>query len=171
MFKFEFMNLDGISLYKRSVKFSIAMNKAEKCLNSPEFSEFFLNKDFTQLGEFSGRDKKDLLNLLLRPVYCDYYVIPRPWYKRFSSVIGWTAFTKKFLFSIGWKSIAQVSTYVDQFDAMSVAGLAGHLVHEIACHGNGFSHSYKWVKERDDSIPYSVGNYVESWVSKSNNNP
>lgn len=166
MFKYEPVELSGLDKNKRSEKFSMAVNYSEKCLNGDEFKAWFLAQKFKQLGEFELKTNEELLAILLRPVYCDYYVVARPWYKRFSSVIGWTNMFKRVIGALGKQTVAQVSTYSDQFDAMSVSGLAGHLAHEIGAHGNGFSHSFNWVKDRDSSLPYLVGNFVEAWVSK-----
>lgn len=166
-FAFQFMNLYGIDKYKRAEKLSIAAHLATEAINSDEFELWFLSTVFTQLSEEHKKlSNIQLLEILRTPVVCDYSVVPKPWYKRWTSVIGWTVFTKRFLFSIGWKQVPQVSTYTDHFDSMSIAGLSGHLAHELAAHGNGFSHSYEWSKQRDLSLPYRVGNWIEANASK-----
>jgi hypothetical protein len=62
---------------------------------------------------------------------------------------------------MGWEDDSGVHTYSDTYDGLSVAGLAGHLVHE-GVHALGFSHSFDWSSERDMSYPYAIGNYVEA---------
>lgn len=166
-FAFQFMNLYGIDKNKRAEKLSIAAHQATEAINSDEFELWFLSTVFTQLTDEQKKlTNSELLNIMRTPVVCDYSVVPKPWYKRFTSVIGWTVFTKRFLFSIGWKQVPQVTTYADHFDSMSISGLAGHLAHEIAFHGNGASHDYKWSKARDLSLPYACGNWIESNASK-----
>jgi len=166
MFNFEFISLHGLDKDKRAEKFSVALNWAERAINSEEFELWFLSQVFRQLGDNYGRTNQEMLALVRRPVICEYYVVPRPWFKRYSSVVGWTSMIKKFIFSRGWRDDAVVSTYADEFDGMSTPGLGGHLTHEIACHGNGFGHSVKWVKDRDLSQPYLVGNWVTAWITK-----
>lgn len=171
IFAFNFMNLYGIDKGKRAEKLSIATHLATEAINSEEFENWFLKKEFTQLSEeHVNLSNAQLLEILRTPVVCDYSVVSKPWYKRWTSVIGWTVFTKRFLFTIGWKQVPQVTTYSDQFDSMSISGLSGHLIHELAAHGNGFSHSYKWSMQRDMSLPYEVGNWVESNASKFSSN-
>mgnify|MGYP003423166035 CR=1 FL=1 len=167
IFAFQFMNLYGIDKNKRAEKLSIAAHQATTAINSDEFELWFLSTVFTQLTDEQKKlTNSELLNIMRTPVVCDYSVVPKPWYKRWTSVIGWTVFTKRFLFSIGWRSIPQVTTYSDHFDSMSIAGLSGHLSHELAFHGNGASHSYEWSKQRDLSLPYQCGNWIESNASK-----
>lgn len=166
MFKYEPIELSGLDKNKRSEKFSMALNLSEKAINSEEFELWFCSVVFTQLGNNSKLTNQELLNKLRRETHFSYSVVPRPWYKRFSSVVGWTSFCNRMIDKIGLKSIPFVYTYSDQFDGMSVQGLSGHLAHEVACHGNYFSHDFNWSKARDMSLPYRVGNWVEAYAGR-----
>lgn len=169
MLKLNPLEIYGLDVNKRAEKFSIAVNLCEKIINSDEFENWFLSNSFTQLGEFSKFTNQELLEKLRVEINFEYYVTPRPWYKRYSSVVGWTEFYNKFIFSLGWKRIPIVTTYSDQFDGMSVSGLCGHLAHEVVAHGIGLTHEFKWSKQRDMSAPYKIGNYVEKASSSYSN--
>lgn len=168
-FSFQFQNLYVSKDSKKLEKFSRAFNLAEKCINSDEFENAFLSTAFTQLGNYSGKTNQELLLMFRQPVFLNYYVVPRPWYKRYSSVVGWTIIKETFLSPIGRNGIGSISTYDDQFNGMSVAGLAAHLSHEAShCPPFRFSHDYNWSKARDISLPYAIGNIVEEWVRRNN---
>ena len=135
------------------------------CNTNFVFTLFFLNSKFTQLGDYEGLSNEDMLLRLRRETPFEYAIVPRPWYKRYSSVVGWTDFIKSYVVPLAKKqSIPYVSTYSDSFNSMSDAELTAHLVHEVACHGNGFSHSFKYNDERNQSVPYAVGSFVESFM-------
>lgn len=152
MFKIETAKLVGVNTEARKQKFVAAVALAESIINGSEIEVWFGTQKFTQLDLSSPpRDKltnTDLLLLLRREAKFNYYVQGRPWYKRFSSVMG-------------WEDDSGVYTYGDTFDGLSISGLAGHLVHE-ATHQLGFSHAFNWSVTRDSSFPYKIGNYVES---------
>ena len=71
----------------------------------------------------------------------------------------------------GLQDEKEIHTYTDFFDnpATTDATLANHFTHEW-CHKLGFEHAeYRWMdSNRDDcSVPYAIGNLVESLNSKS----
>lgn len=138
--------LYGLEQEFRAVKFLRAVKLIEEVINGDEFKQWFLTQKFTQLGELRFKDNDALLEQLLNTVKFTYRIVSRPWYKRYSSVIG---------YSIN----GDITTYKDSYDKMSLAEFCGHLCHE-ALHVLDFSHSVKYSKERDDSVPYKVGNYI-----------
>lgn len=169
-FAFQFMNLYGIDKNKRAEKLSMAAHQATLAINSEEFENWFLSTVFTQLGEdHKNKTNTELLEIIRQPVFLNYYVVPRPWYKRYSSVIGWTIIKDYFLSPVGQNGVGMISTYSDQFDNMSTAGLASHLAHEAShCPPYKFSHSYEWSKSRDLSVPYQIGFFIEKWINNKN---
>ncbi len=168
-FAFQFMNLYGIDRNKRAEKLSIAAHQATNAINSEEFELWFLSTVFTQLTDEQKKlTNSELLNIIRQPVFLNYYVVPRPWYKRYSSVIGWTIIKDYFLSPVGQQGVGMVTTYSNQFDGMSVAGLASHITHEaMHCPPYKFSHEYNWSKARDLSLPYQIGFFVEKYINKS----
>lgn len=116
------------------------------------FYNWFLKADFTELGDRNIPNAK-----LWDKYFADtseypfkWYIVKRPWYKRFSSVIGQT-------------TGSTVTTYTQIFDNMTPADRAGHLAHELM-HVAGFSHSFNSSITRDNSLPYQVGNFIEGLV-------
>lgn len=162
--------LDPINIYgmneARNKRFLTAIKRVEDLINNQDFATWFLDTPFTEIEDVSSLTKPQQLLKLRSLTPFDYAVVPRPWYKRFSSVVGWTDFIKELIGPIGNKSIPYVSTYTDTFDGMTDAELAGHLAHEIVCHGNGFTHSVNPSPSRDNSVPYKVGNYVIAKIQK-----
>lgn len=146
MFHLYPVTLNGLEKEFRAVKFLQAIKLSEQIVNSPEFKEWFLKQKFTQLGDLKFKDNEALLDQLLVTVKFTYSVYSRPWHKRWSSVIGYT---------IG----SEIVTYKDTYDRMSLPDLCSHVAHEC-CHVLGFSHDVRYSKERENSIPYSVGDYV-----------
>jgi hypothetical protein len=141
------ITLKGLEKEFRAVKFLKAVKLSEEILNSPEFKEWFLKTEFTQLYDMKFMSKENMLDQLLTTVKFVYNVVPRPWYKRWSSVIGYS-------------QKGEVTTYRDSYDGMNLSDLASHILHEC-CHVLGFSHDVKYSRQRDYSIPYQVGAYVE----------
>jgi hypothetical protein len=157
MFKITVKTLGGSTTESRRQKFYQAVGLCEKVLKSQGFADWFTlqaeKKKFSQLTQHQqSLGEYKLFLQTQKEVKFDYYIQYKPWYKRFTSVIGWT---------VG----DDIVTYADQFDGMSMAGLASHLAHE-SMHLLGFTHSVRWTKERDDSAPYAIGNYVEEEVRK-----
>lgn len=154
------ISLSGLSTGQRKIKFISAIQQIEHAINeSHEFEAWFLKQSFTQLYNRKELTNTEHLKILRQQINFNYSVIKRSWWKRFSSVIGYqTEITRT-------KGI-DVFTYSDSFDNMSVAGLAGHLCHEIVCHGSGYSHDFNWSRERDLSLPYAVGNKIEELTQK-----
>lgn len=162
MFKINIKTLGGSVTASRKAKFQTAILQCEKIIQSSEFRDWFIKqveqKKFTQMTE--GQRKMipfDLYQFTQKPVSFDYYIQRKPWWKRFSSVIGYAQGD-------------DIVTYSDHFDGMSMAGLISHIAHEIL-HLQGFKHSVEWNKERDYSVPYSAGNYIEHLARKMNANP
>lgn len=121
----------------------------ETVLNSVDFKGFIWRTKFTELGDLqdcTGRElhEKFFINDEYR---FNWKIVPRPWYKRFSSVVGFTIDDV-------------IATYKPRYDAMTIPERAGHLAHELM-HVIGFSHSFKDSPERARSLPYQVGDYVE----------
>lgn len=144
----------------RKQKLVAAIQDIEAIINGAEFIDWFMVQKFTQLeGELAKMSQADLLAKLLREIEFNYMLQSRSWWKRFSKVIGW------FLDDRNTKGL-DIYTYYDSFDGMSISGLAGHITHEVVCHGSGFSHSYEWNNYRDFSLPYAVGNKIEELSRK-----
>ena len=63
----------------------------------------------------------------------------------------------------GYPKDKEIFTYSEYFDRATDASLANHIVHEW-CHKIGFDHAFHpWQdKNRDFSVPYAVGNLIES---------
>lgn len=141
--------LKGLEQEFRAVKFLKALKLSEEIINSEEFKQWFLSQKFTQLGDLKFKENDALLEQLLVTVEFTYSVRSKPWYKRYSSVIGYTVGN-------------EITTYKDVYDRMSVAELCSHLTHEIThCDPINFSHSVNYSKERDLRLPYQIGDYVE----------
>lgn len=121
----------------------------EKVLNSVDFKGFIWRTKFTELGDLQGCTGQELHNkFFLNDEYrFSWKIVPRPWYKRLSSVVGYTI--KDSIF-----------TYEPRYKSMSIPEKAGHLAHELM-HIIGFSHSVQDCPERARSLPYQVGDYVE----------
>lgn len=112
------------------------------------FNEWFYGFNFTQLPEnFKSLSKRALYDSLFKEVTFNYQVIKRPFFKRWSSAIGYT---------VG----STITTYKNNFDAMKANEIAAHIIHELT-HVLGHGHAFNYSKERDSSVPYAVGNYVE----------
>jgi hypothetical protein len=124
----------------------------EQVLNSVDFKGFIWRTKFTELGDLQNCTGQELYNkFFLNDEYrFSWKIVPRPWYKRMSSVVGYT---------IG----SDIATYEPRYKAMTVPERAGHLAHELM-HVIGFSHSFKDSPERAKSFPYQVGDYVETAV-------
>lgn len=148
MFHLYPISLYGLEKEFRAVKFLRAVKLIEEIINSSEFKLWFMTKDFTQLGDLKFVSKDLLLERLLVTVQFTYSVVKRPWYKRYSSVIGWTVND-------------DIHTYKDSYDRMSLPELVSHIGHELThCSQIEFSHSFNYTKDRDDSLPYAIGSYL-----------
>ena len=125
------------------------INLVESVLNSVDFKGFIWRTKFTELGDLSDCTGQELYNkFFVNDEYrFSWKIIPRPWYKRMSSVVGYTE-----------KDV--IYTYEPRYRMMTVPERAGHLAHELM-HIIGFSHSVKDSPERAKSLPYQVGDYVE----------
>jgi hypothetical protein len=121
----------------------------QKAFNDVRFRTWFLQAKFTELGD------RNIPNQKLFDQYfgdtCEYsfkwYIVKRPWYKRFSSVLG---------FTLG----KTISTYIPIFEKMDGSERVGHLAHEL-CHTIGFNHSFSASVTRENSLPYQVGYTIE----------
>jgi hypothetical protein len=124
----------------------------ETVLNSVDFKGFIWRTKFTELGDLQDCSGQDLYNKFFvnDEYHFSWKVVPRPWYKRLSSVVGYTVGTNIF-------------TYEPRYKAMTIPEKAGHLAHELM-HILGFSHSVQDCPERARSLPYQVGDYVETAV-------
>lgn len=149
MFHLYPVELKGLEQEFRAVKFLKAIKLAEEIINSPEFKQWFMAYEFKQLYDLKFRTKYHLLDMMLVTIKFTYSVVKRPWYKRYSSVIGYT---------IG----DDVHTYRDSYDNMDLPRLVNHIVHEaLHCSAVSFSHSVQYTKERDHSLNYTIGDYCE----------
>jgi hypothetical protein len=120
-----------------------------RVLETAAFLHWFEAQEFTQLPDVYRRLTIHELALTLeQKSFFTYRVITRPWYKRYSAVIGYT-------------QNGVIHTYSNSFDAMSDAELSGHIVHEWT-HFIGHSHSMKVDSVALRSAPYMIGEYVEN---------
>lgn len=159
-FKLDPLVVQGLNTQARKDKFLRAIVLLEQAVNSQESIDWFMSQKFRQLGSYSHLSNAEMMKKILVPVQFNYSVIHRSWWKRWSSVIGYT------LDNLKTKG-PDIFTYGDSYDGMSVAGLASHLGHELL-HSLGFTHSYDWNKDRDYSVPYFYGNYIEQLVRELN---
>jgi len=60
----------------------------------------------------------------------------------------------------GRPSSPHIYTYSIMFDDMSLPELARHYTHEW-CHKLGFEHDHRRSRNRNNSVPYGIGNIVE----------
>lgn len=117
-------------------------------LESNAFSEWFFDFNFTQISdEWKTVSTFGLYDSLFKEVTFTYQVVKRPFFKRWSSAIGYTVGNT-------------ITTYKNNFDAMAFNEIAAHIIHELT-HVLGHGHAFNYSKERDSSVPYAVGNYVE----------
>lgn len=151
MFSIDIKEFKGLQSEERMTKFIKSIQHAESAINSIEFLHWFMAYPFSQLSlsRDSSTSRIDLYNRLMQQVSFKYEVVRRPWYKRFSKVVG-------------WESRGKIYTYGDAYDAMTIKELAGHLAHEAA-HACGFSHSFNNNIDRPKSLPYAVGEYVQNY--------
>lgn len=135
--------------HKCSADQTAVINLVEKVLNSVDFKGFVWRTKFTELGDLKDCTGQELYNKFFPndEYHFSWKIVPRPWYKRMSSVVGYT---------VG----DAICTYEPRYKAMSVPERAGHLAHELM-HVLGFTHSFKDSPERAGSFPYQVGDYVE----------
>jgi hypothetical protein len=141
------INIKILSTYRRP-KIMEAVKIIEAVVPSEAYGRWFLNFDFSQLDQDDFADDKGIMLVhILENVRVQYQVVSRPWYKRWSSVIGYT-------------QNGVITTYRSSFDSMSTAELAGHLWHEIL-HLKGYGHTVQDTWDRERSIPYACGNKVE----------
>ena len=142
-------NFDQLTRIKRAVE------NGERIINSEEFKAWFMGFQFSQLEESDdtdGKTNEQLYKQLLVQVDVKYHIERRPWYKRWSTVVG-------------WEDDDGVHTYSDCFDEMGDGDLANHLAHE-GTHAApiNFSHSFNPTFDRDQSLPYAIGAAVGSRV-------
>lgn len=132
---------------------TLVVRFAVNVMNSPSFEEWFLKARFTELGPYEGLTNVEIYNTYFRSgkFRFNWYLVKRPWYKRYSSVIGWGE--KQTLY-----------TYKNRYYEMSQAERAGHFAHELM-HIIGFEHSFSPSTTRDTSLPYQVGDYVTTKVA------
>ncbi len=151
-FSLNLINIYGVRTDDRKKKLTASIVAAEIAVNSEEFKLMFMAAKFTQLTDKQlSMSRQQLYEMVLKAASFDYYVQNRSIWKRFSSVMG-------------WEDTQGVHTYTDVYDGLSTGGLSGHLTHE-GSHALGFEHSAQWCPERDTSIPYVVGNWVEAYVN------
>lgn len=152
MGKFKF-NLLDFWVPNPQKRFSDVLAGIEKCVNTPEFMQWFMMESFTELQlEHRRLTKQQLLETVRKEVAIEYYVVKKKWYQRFSSVIGFT-------------DDNVISTYSDFYFSMSDAELAGHIFHETL-HAAGHSHSFNPSASREASLPYKCGYWVEKNFDK-----
>ncbi len=128
-----------------------AYQLAMSAYNSPEFKEWWDKTEFTEIPK--GRTKAGIL-LELEKVQAQvmWVLVNRPWYKRWSSVIGWA-------------EGEYIYTYTQQFNRMSPIERSSHFAHELLhCFPYLITHSFNPSKERDNSVPYQVGAFVEKFL-------
>lgn len=153
MNKVNVLNFYGPWNEERSSKFLRAAMIIELAMDSREFADKFLSKKFTQLPkEFAGKSNEELYSIVMSTSPFNYHLKRKSFFKRFTSAIGWTQDDHS-------TQGLDIHTYVDRYDDMSVKDLAGHIAHEMT-HLKGMSHSFKWTSERDNSVPYVVGDIV-----------
>lgn len=145
------IDLKILSTYNRP-KIIAAREFIERAVNSEAYKKFVLAHEFSQMDQdLFEDDLPAILEIMLKDIRVQYQVVPRPWFKRWSSVIGYT-------------QNGVITTYIPSFDAMSVPELAGHLWHEIL-HLKGFGHTFDPVPGREGSIPYACGYWVENFAN------
>lgn len=154
-FKIDPLIVQGLTTNARRDKFFMAVVDIDRIMNDPETKAWFIQQKFKQLGDLSHLNNEELWLRTQRTVQFNYSVIHRSWWKRWSSVIGYTLDNFK-------TKGPDIFTYGDSYDSMSIAGLTGHIAHELLHQPLGFSHSYEWNKDRDNSVPYLYGNYIEN---------
>jgi hypothetical protein len=116
------------------------------------FKQWFLKTNFTELEGRAQYSNEQLYNRYLSSsVYrFSWKLVKRPWYKRFSSVVGWS-------------EGGVLYTYTQRFNEMQASERAAHFAHEFM-HIIGFSHSFNPSISRDNSLPYKVGDYVQAAI-------
>lgn len=119
------------------------LNTSREILKSGAFKDFILFEKFTELNGMEPA--KVLFDGECRAI--QWKVIKRPFYKRWSSVVG-------------WYDDGVIYTYSQRFYAMNHHERVGHFCHELM-HHYGFSHSFEPSRERDLSLPYRVGEFCE----------
>lgn len=145
------LKLYGLDFPTRRKKFDDAIAYAESRLWSKEFKDWFMAFKFTQLGHFENKTNEELFYLLMRPVKSNYYVINGTIFNR--GVIGYNQDDYN-------TEGGDIYTYAAHYDSFEILDLVDHLTHEWLCHGNNFSHAYRYSPERDRSLPYAVGYFL-----------
>lgn len=152
-FSLTVLSLNGNFNQARKQKFDQAIKITTQLLKSDEFRVWFIDQASKKLFKQLPISQQtltpvELYELSQRHVEFHYWIQRKPWYKRFTKVMGWTVDD-------------DITTYQDIYDGMSLAGLISHLAHEIL-HLLNYSHSFEWVPARDKSIPYAAGNWIEA---------
>lgn len=154
-FSLKIKSLNGNFTTQRKAKFEQAVKLVTQFFKSEEFRVWFIEqataKKFKQLTQRQTTlTPAELYMMTQVHIELDYWIKKKPWWKRFTSVMGWTVDD-------------DITTYADVYDGMSLAGLTAHLAHEIS-HLMGYSHSVEWVPARDYSVSYLIGNWFEAKV-------
>tara|TARA_B100001971_G_C18268010_1_gene596174 strand:+ start:22773 stop:23297 length:525 start_codon:yes stop_codon:yes gene_type:complete len=156
----------GIKYICESEKIDRAREKLEVIINSDTFKEKVRNyisygkKQFIQNNGFSNEEVlqrllegSEILNKRIDYLWeVHLTIIKRPWYKRFSSVNGFT-----------YPNTLEIKIYRDSFNSMSDAFLAAFMAHE-QCHNLGFEHDFRRTARRPFSVPYAVGGIISKLI-------
>lgn len=152
----------GIKCFTEHNKIDFARGILEGRINSDEFKRAVKNHEYLGKKTFiqnNGLTNDEILTRLLEGSEIlnkkiDFVwniqltIIDRPWYKRYSTVNGFT-----------YPNTLEIKIYRDSFNQMSIEYLAGFIGHE-QCHNLGFEHDFRATMRRPFSVPYAVGGII-----------
>ncbi|MFT3795351.1 hypothetical protein [Flavobacterium sp.] len=154
---------------RRLERLNSVMQAIEKTINSTAFRRQVL--EFRYRGQYSFYYRRNLLGRYIDKPYTNaqvYEIImdaqelvkedPEPTIDLYLElVIG----SNGSVIGYGNPGSKEIYTYSEMFDQMEIDELANHYVHEW-CHKIGFDHSYLPTAKRNSSVPYAIGNIIET---------
>lgn len=93
-----------------------------------------------------------IVGKLRAPLSIDFFIFDPTWWQRH--------FSKE----IAYEDSQGVHFMRSKFDAESFAAVCNTVAHE-ACHAAGYTHPFNECPDRDNSVPYQIGDLVETLVN------
>lgn len=145
-------------------KVNKAVSIIKTIINSPEFRDLVLNHTFQQEKKFNennGYSNEEIYQIILLGAEIignqeinNTMDVELELYEDNSKTIGYT-----------FPHTPRIWMNRKYFSQYSHAQVAGNLMHEWM-HKLGFTHAFKWNKDREHSVPYAIGYFIEDLALK-----